>query len=752
MEARLQALVAGYVRRDRGLLALRRAGRTAIVMPAMFAVGDKVLGNPQLATFAAFGSFAMLLLVDFGGPMRDRLQAQAALAGTGAVFVCVGTLVSRAAWSAAVAMTLVGLAVLFSGVVSSVLAGATTSLLLAFILPVSLPGRVGDIGDRLAGWALASVVAWLAVALLWPAPARDPLRGAAVQACRAVAVCLRAQVDHLEGRRESVAVAERQAAVDAVAGLRTVFQATPFRPTGLTTATRTVVRLVDELTWLMAVLTSDDPAGPRLDVTPGIRDDIGAVKTCAAAVLEAGAALLAGDAPEPDVLRRAESDLHDALLRMERSATEQLPTSGPGSDARDRIEEFITSLDPSFRAQELSFAISLVGANVELTAAAERRTFLERVLGRQPSGVTGTLSAAGERAVAHLDLHSVWLHNSIRGALGLGAAVLVANLTGVQHSFWVVLGTLSVLRSSALNTGQNVLRAVVGTAVGFAIGSALLVPIGTDTTVLWVLLPLAILVAGVAPAAISFAAGQAAFTVVLVILFNIIAPAGWRVGLLRIEDIALGCGVSLLVGLLFWPRGAASALGKALAEAYTDSAGYLAAAVDFGMSRCDPGMPGQRPPTAAALTAAAASRRLDDTFRNYLAERGAKPVPLADVNSLITGVAGLRLAGDAVLDLWQRDDGTAPGNRIAARTELLGLSASIRQWYAGLAQSLVAGTAPPPLPDFDHSIAARLLTAVRHDLSGEDGRASATAIRMIWTADHLDAARRLQAGLVKGST
>jgi len=34
-------------------------------MPAMFALGDKVLGNPQVATFAAFGSFAMLLLVDF---------------------------------------------------------------------------------------------------------------------------------------------------------------------------------------------------------------------------------------------------------------------------------------------------------------------------------------------------------------------------------------------------------------------------------------------------------------------------------------------------------------------------------------------------------------------------------------------------------------------------------------------------------------------------------------------------------------
>ena len=72
--------------RDRGFAALRRAGRAALVMPAMFALGDKVIGNPTFATFAAFGSFAMLLLVDFTGPMRDRLQAQAALAVTGGVF------------------------------------------------------------------------------------------------------------------------------------------------------------------------------------------------------------------------------------------------------------------------------------------------------------------------------------------------------------------------------------------------------------------------------------------------------------------------------------------------------------------------------------------------------------------------------------------------------------------------------------------------------------------------------------------
>src|SRR6266849_5153002 len=141
--------------RDRDFAALRRAGRTAIVMPAMFALGDQVIGDAELATFAAFGAFAMLLLVDFGGPMRERLQAQAALGVVGGVFVCVGTLASREAWLAATAMAVVGFGVLFAGVVSSVLAGATTSLLLAFILPVSRASPASAVPDRLAGWAMA---------------------------------------------------------------------------------------------------------------------------------------------------------------------------------------------------------------------------------------------------------------------------------------------------------------------------------------------------------------------------------------------------------------------------------------------------------------------------------------------------------------------------------------------------------------------------------------------------------------------
>ncbi|HEV2370637.1 MAG TPA: FUSC family protein, partial [Streptosporangiaceae bacterium] len=658
-------------------------------------------------------------------------------------------------WVAAAAMAAAAFGVTFAGVVSSVLAGATTSLLLAFILPVSLPGPISSIPARLAGWGMASGAALVAVALLWPTPMREPLREAAVAACRAMAARLRAEVAYMSGGKTAELAAARERATaesaEAMRGLSRTFLATPNRPTGLSTSSRTTVRLVDELTWLDAIVVHPRQHFETIQVNEAV---IG-VKTAAATVLDRGADLLAVTGGDPGALRAAYAQLRAALARMEEDATGHLPvrslpaataaaagTAG-GRAGEEGAGEFVTSLEPSFRAQEVGFAVSLIARDIHLTAAAERRSWRKRILGRQPEGLPGTLAAATERATSHVERHSVWLHNSVRAAAALGLAVVVARLTGVQHSFWVVLGALSVLRSNALNTGQNAVRAIAGTVAGFAIGAALILAVGTNTAALWVLLPVAIFFAGVAPAAISFAAGQAAFTVTLLVLFNLIAPAGWRVGLLRIEDVALGCAVSLVVGVLFWPRGAAAALRRTLAEAYTASAGYLTSAVDFGMSRCDGCQP-EPEPAPDATRAAAAARRLDDAFRTYLAERGAKPARLAEVTRLVTGVAGLRLAASAVLDLWDHADGDGTGDRTAARREVLGTAERVQGWYDDFAARLVAGRAPQEPLGHDQATDSRLVEAVRHDLRGEDGNATATAVRMIWTEDHLDAARRLQ--------
>jgi uncharacterized membrane protein YccC len=721
------------LQRDGSLRATRRAARTAIVMPTLFAIGLQVIGDPTMATFAAFGSFAMLLLADFGGTLLERLTAQASLVAVGCVLITLATLASGNAWVSAAAMFVVGFLVLFAGVVSSVLAAATTSILLSFILPVALPGGPGAIPDRLLGWLIAGAVSLPAVTLLWPAPRSEPLRAAAAEACRQLSARLTAEVAHVhgeEGEDVEAAIARSDAAV---AALRTTFLATPYRPSGLTTATRAVVRLVDELVWLSVIL-DNAAAVRRRPADPTVR----AVKSAAAVLLDhAGKELSLGQPPQ-DSLQEHLADLVHARRSMEAVALAMVePPRGAGF-----ADELVGSLGPSFRAQELSYAVTAVAANIEIASAAERRPWWRKLLGRQPRGDGGPIASAQERALAHVELHSVWLRNSVRGAIGLAGAVLIADLSGAQHSFWIVLGTLSVLRSNALSTGQNAVRGLVGTTIGTVIGGILVVLVGTNHVLLWSLLPVAILAAGIAPA-VSFTAGQAGFTVTLLILFNIISPAGWEVGLVRIEDVAIGCAVSLVVGTLFWPRGATGLLRRALTETYTECAAYLRIAVETATV---PG--GSLAETRTAGTrAAAAGRRLDDAFREYLAERGRKHLSLAEVASLLTGVAGLRLTAQAVSDLWS-DSHTARIDVPRAQLEVIVLTERVTNWFAAMAHAMTsAGTVPRALSR-DGTADVRLVEALAEDLESRkaaDAVVRAQTVRLVWTSDHVDTARRLQA-------
>jgi Fusaric acid resistance protein-like len=730
--------------------ALRRACRAAIVMPSLFAFGDKVIANPGMAYFLAFGSFAMLLMVDFAGTLLDRVRAQTLLGLSCALLICVGTLVSRSTVLSVVGMFLVGFAVLFSGVVSSVIASATTPLLLSFILPVTVPGPNSQIPDRVAGWGMAALVSLFAITILWPAAVAYPVEGRAVDACRALAARIRAEIAWIlgDGGEQSTATAEQaRARADAsIATLDKLFLATPYRPTGLSTKARAEIRLVDELRWLSGVVLRARPRARPAAAGQAVCD----VKLAAAEVLDQAAAALAGGG-SADALRSARDGLRDALRELETHTT-SVPVGGPELKQTDGAlaATVISALDPSFRAQELAYVTEQIGANAEFAAAASRRSWIERLLGRQPTGFTGAFASVRERALAHAEPSSSWLHNSLRGGSGLALAVLIADLTSVQHGFWVVFGALAVLRSNALSTGQNVLRGLLGTTVGFIVGGALVALVGTNTTLLWVILPIAVLCGGLAPSAISFAAGQAAFTLTLLVLFNLLVPEGWKLGLVRVEDVAIGGAVSLAVGLLFWPRGAGADLGRALGRAYIDSSSYLADAVAFGVACCDSSGPPAGPPRAQAVKAAASARRLDDTFRGFLTERGQKKVPLAEVTALVTGVAGVRLAADAVLDLWDGDGEAAIGNwqRAGARRELLDTAGGLSSWYDRFAASLAGAADVPEAMPVDADADSRLVDTVASDLRDGDGHASATGVRVIWTGDHLDAVRRLQESLV----
>ena len=349
----------------------------------------------------------------------------------------------------------------------------------------------------------------------------------------------------------------------------------------------------------------------------------------------------------------------------------------------------------------------------------------------------------------HLSFRSIWFRNALRGAIGLALAVAVVEITDVEHGFWVVLGTLSVLRSNALGTGATALRAIAGTVVGFVIGSLILIALGNHDVLLWAVLPLAVLVAGIAPTMISFAAGQAGFTVTVVILFNIIVPTGWKVGLTRVEDVVLGCAVSVVVGLLFWPRGAVTALGRALADAFAASSDYLGAAVERIAE------PGRATDIEARRTAAQSEYlRLDDAFRQYVWERGAKTTPMEAVSDLFTGAGRLHLAAFqlAILPEVPAEAGPPVPAVAEAGTALEGSCDDSRAWLVAIGE-LFRGDRGDlgSLAPTDEHLKPLLIRAF--DDARRAGRADLVRVvlRMLWAAEVLDDGRALSGDLARSA-
>ena len=118
------------------------------------------------------------------------------------------------------------------------------------------------------------------------------------------------------------------------------------------------------------------------------------------------------------------------------------------------------------------------------------------------------------------------------------------------------------------------------------------------------------------------------------------------------------------------------------------------------------------------------------------------------MTTLVTGVVAPRLAGDAVLDLWDRVAGADSADRTAAGAELVAAVTQVEGWYARLGRALTGRGQVPEAAHRDVDTDARLIAAVRRDLADHEGLGTPTAVRMIWTGDHLDAVRRLQESLI----
>ncbi len=165
----------------------------------------------------------------------------------------------------------------------------------------------------------------------------------------------------------------------------------------------------------------------------------------------------------------------------------------------------------------------------------------------------------------HLTPRSVYFQGALRLAVALAAARLLAGVLDLSHGFWVMLATLTVMRTSAAETRSTLTPALIGTLIGSIIAGVLVVFVA-DSRVSAFVLPLVMLVGLAAGPLLGLGWAQALFTIVIALVFAQVAPTDWHIGTTRILDVAIGAGVGVIGGLLAWPRGGSGELHRAVAN------------------------------------------------------------------------------------------------------------------------------------------------------------------------------------------
>ena len=554
------------------------------------------------------------MISDFGGLRRPRALAYLTATLAGAVLVALGTLVSSSPWLAAVVMLIVGFAISFSRILGGYVAAASIGLILSFVIAVTIPASPDVIPARVGGWVLAGLVSTLAAVALWPRFERVMMHGGAAKALHAVADLVEV-MQSAAGDRDLPHL--KEVARKAVDDARRTFATTPKRPDVPARRGRAFAELLLELDRIVQTIER-----PFHEDRPVVRPGLAESDRLAAAVISAlrvsADTLMGGGPPDVHAIDVARNDHRAALDRW---ASEQLR-------AGRKCEQVLDGLGFDDTLRVVSYVTFVLGDNAIIAAGAQ-------------SNLVDTAGHILRTLRAHLEAPSTVLQDSLRIAIGLALAVFVARSLGISHAFWVVLGTIQVLRSTALGTGRTVILAVVGNAIGVVVGGLFALLAGNHPAIMWTAFPIAVFGAAYAATTIGFMLSQAAFTINLIIVFNLISPAGWQVGIVRIEDLLIGALISLLVGVLLWPGGARRELARALAGVYRGLVEYL----DHGFDRILGYSPaGGTDPARQAVVRA--RDRADAAFDTFLSERGGGAFDQDTATFLLSSANHALLAGD----------------------------------------------------------------------------------------------------------
>jgi uncharacterized membrane protein YccC len=678
MSAGLTAMGPWLRRRDPRLAAVRRAARVTVASCIGFYVCQYAIGEPVMALYALFGAIALGMLSDVGGSPAERTRALLGALPVGLVLVTLGTVLAVDVWAAAAGMLLVGFAVAYSTVGGPRIAGLANGLQLLYILPCFPPYDPGSLPARLTGLVIGVGLLTVVDRVLWPAPAP---RGFADRLARAVEPVQRYAETVAAAARGSARSGElagqRTDAQDAVEALHLDHVPRVERPVGpgvrdrsLGVAAIALQSVTARLTGLAALLEDPGLDGRAADAVARLVEAVGAA-------LEKSGRALRGSGPAP------------ALEPLDAALAEFL----------DRRATILASDDVSRRHLRVGAQAVMVAQStrsvVVATGAAAGAAVPEVV--RQGRVAPATFAYLGyspaqrwwRRLRVHLTPRSVHFQNAVRLALGLAVARIVADLPDISHGFWVMLATLTLMRTSLVASRAALGPAFVAVAIGAVIAGALLVVIGDRTDVYAWLLPVLMVVGFAAGPVLGPTAGQASFTVVIAIVFAQIAPSTWHLAETRLLDVILGGLIGALIGAAVWPRGGAGEVRRSAATVLRAGADDVVAT-----ARRLVGVPTQNRTTQHRTDMARLLALLDATYAQFRSE--GSPVSAGQsVNWLAVLGINHRLVDDADLlrGRYPRPD-PLPWPTVGAA--LTGAATDVAHDLHATADALAASTAPPP--------------------------------------------------------
>ncbi|MEU8569760.1 FUSC family protein [Streptomyces pathocidini] len=404
------------------------------------------------------------------------------------------------------------------------------------------------------------------------------------------------------------------------------------------------------------------------------------------------------------------------------SAVSNVPqVAAPPGDAR--LRRGAVALQAAEGALILAIAVRVaVGADVppDRTPAAERPGPFWYAYERAPM-------LWWRRFRGSLTPRSVAFQNAVRVALALAVARLLAGALDVGHGFWVLLATLSLMRTSAADTRTTLRPAFLGTLSGAVATGLLLVGVGERPLFYEIALPVTMLAAFTVGPVLGLAWMQGGFTVVVAMIFTQLAPATWTLAETRVVDIMTGGAVGAVIGLLAWPRGGAGELRRDAAAFLSDAAAAMreTVAVVTGADR----------PKGAAPRARRMMFLADTAYAQYQSERPAPGMREVDwqgtllaAHRMVWGGYGLLLAvPPGALAPW-------PG----AAGELQVAADRLAEAYGELSVRLRTGAGPTvPRPEPPHTPTGSVSTGV----STDQGRLFAMDVDVWLTSLGADLAR-----------